>query len=91
MSDIKTDALPRTILGVEDWLRKLAPADMADNYAFLFGMATAKLSDAHSELKRLRALVSELEAEADRVPHDGYCDCEACAMERAADTAKEMR
>lgn len=57
--------LPTRIGDVEDWLRSLAvPAALeTGGYAYLFGMATVKLAEAHAEIARLQKLVDALEAE----------------------------
>ncbi len=49
---------------------------------YLLGMCSALLAQANAEL-------NQRDAEDVRVPHDGDCACETCAMERAADTAVE--
>lgn len=53
--------LPTRIGDVEPWLRALANGRDVETggYAYLFGMATVKLAEAHAEIVRLRANVAE--------------------------------
>ena len=48
--------LPTRIGDVEAWLRSLATPEAIETggYAFLFGMATVKLAEAHAEIARLK-------------------------------------
>lgn len=52
-----TNALPTTLGAVEAWLRSLTTPEAIETggYAYLFGMATVKLADAHREIARLQA------------------------------------
>lgn len=66
--------------------------DVATSVTFRAGLERAMLAT----LRRFEAEVTNLEivdfsVEEDGDMHDGSCACETCAMERAADTAKEMR
>jgi hypothetical protein len=48
-----------------------------DRVPYLLNLAAAMLDEAQTTLER--------------VPHDHECDCYDCSVERAQDTAREMR